>query len=144
MSAISECFDHILRDHRTKGHATLISAAMVEITKLVAERDSWKSGYSEAKSYHLSREGELIKRIATLEEECDEWKKRAEQAAHIKEDDAVGFDWNVLTQIESLEAVAEAARAGLHPFCNGDDNCSCHECVLKRAVDALDALKGAE
>jgi len=67
--------------------------------------------------------------LAALEAERDEWKKRAEQAAHIKEGDAVGFDWNVLTQIESLEAVAEAARTG-----RGLDD----------ALDALDALKGAE
>ena len=78
------------------------------------------------------RKAELKKlndRIAALEVERDEWKKRAEQAAHIGEDDKVGFDWNVLTQIESLEAVAEAARTG-----KGLDD----------ALDALDALKGAE
>ena len=62
-------------------------------------------------------------KIAALEAERDEWKKRAEQAAHIKEDDKVGFDWNVLAQIELLEAVAEAARTG------------------KGLDDALDALK---
>jgi len=61
--------------------------------------------------------------LAALEAERDEWKKRAEQAAHIKEDDKVGFDWNVLAQIELLEAVAEAARTG------------------KGLDDALDALK---
>ena len=71
----------------------------------------------------------LKSELAALEAERDEWKKRAEQAAHIKEGDAVGFDWNVLTQIESLEAVAEAARTG-----KGLDD----------ALDALDALKGAE
>ena len=63
------------------------------------------------------------KELAALEAERDEWKKRAEQAAHIKEDDKVGFDWNVLAQIELLEAVAEAARTG------------------KGLDDALDALK---
>ena len=72
---------------------------------------------------------EAAAELAALEAERDEWKKRAEQAAHIKEGDAVGFDWNVLTQIESLEAVAEAARNG-----RGLDD----------ALDALDALKGAE
>ena len=52
------------------------------------------------------------KELAALEAERDEWKKRAFHAAHIKEDDKVGFDWNVLAQIELLEAVAEAARTG--------------------------------
>ena len=37
MSAIAECFDHILTDHATKGHATLIGAAMREIDDMKKE-----------------------------------------------------------------------------------------------------------
>ena len=84
----------------------------------------------------------LKSELAALEAERDEWKKRAEQAAHIGEDDKVGFDWNVLTQIESLEAVAEAAeeytKVHGHNFGSG---CACLLCEVEMA---LDALKGAE
>ena len=100
------------------------------------------------------RKAELKKlndRIAALEAERDEWKKRAEQAAHIKEGDKVGFDWNVLTQIEFLEAVAEAAqRIRKHlPDSVIDDGKRYYQALLSggEAFDlchALDALKGAE
>jgi hypothetical protein len=47
MNAITQCFDHILTDHATKGHATLIGAAMrefhemeLELVALTAERDA--------------------------------------------------------------------------------------------------------
>ena len=80
--------------------------------------------------------------LAALEAERDEWKKRAEQAAHIKEGDAVGFDWNVLTQIESLEAVAKAARDA-REWLDGTTKKEIADIHLDLILK-LDALKGAE
>ena len=88
---------------------------------------------------------EAAAELTALEAERDEWKKRAEQAAHIKEDDAVGFDWNVLTQIESLEAVAEAARAVVFEYWESPESTpSKANIAMKDLVDKVAALKGAE
>ena len=125
MSAIQELLSAWLKiKHDGVGIGAVImhNEAAAELAKLKYD----VTDYEEIIRERDARVEELETQQAALEAERDEWKKRAEQAAHIKEDDAVGFDWNVLTQIESLEAVAEAARNG-----RGLDD----------ALDALDALK---
>ena len=46
----------------------------------------------------------LEKELAALRVERDEWKRRAEAAAHVKADDKVGFDWKLLEELDALKA----------------------------------------
>jgi predicted nucleic acid-binding Zn-ribbon protein len=58
----------------------------------------------------------LREKLAHLTEERDEWKRRAELAAHVKADDRVGFDWEVLGMIEKLQRIEKAAESLMNTF----------------------------
>ena len=136
MSAIQELLSAWLKiKHDGVGIGAVImhNEAAAELAKLKYD----VTDYEEIIRERDARVEELETQQAALEAERDEWKKRAEQAAHIGEDDKVGFDLKVLEQIEFLEEVRELLQEAV-------DTHFLEMGFAVRCRNALDALKGAE
>lgn len=91
------------------------------------------------KTYTAAELTELTARLAAVEAERDEWKKRAEHAAKIKADDKNGFDWAVLDRIGELERAIENTLI-FKPFLESQESTALNK-IVKQLVMVLQESK---